>query len=171
MKRDAVDQAEDRLNRAMLALDRLASAERPELADKAWSEFLVAVGGIYGKLGSGAKGNRRSEAWWGKKIHERRTDSLLAYLHHARNADEHTTAPLSDYEAHLSFDGVATVGIATGSNDTILSLKNPSIKVVGISVGLASVLDRTGKTIQPPTSNFDLQERFSPIRAAGVATV
>jgi hypothetical protein len=58
--------------------------------DAAWKSFLVHAGRVFTKLEQGSKTDGKSQAWWGRKLHERRTDALLCYLWHARNADEHT---------------------------------------------------------------------------------
>ena len=58
--------------------------------ERHWTAFLVSAGRVFTKLEQGAKTNGKSSAWFGRKINERRTDPLLCYLWHARNADEHT---------------------------------------------------------------------------------
>jgi hypothetical protein len=171
VKREAVAQAQDRLERAMMALDRLAHAEKPDLAEKAWSDFLISVAGIYTKLSIGSKGHTKSEAWWGRKIHERRIDPLLLYLHHARNADEHSINPVSEYETQIGFSGTGKVKTCADTQTTTVTLDSPSLHIVGISLCLAAVKERNGNVIPPPGSHFDLEEQFTPIRAAGVATV
>jgi len=41
----------------------------------------------------------KSKVWWGNKLHERRTDPLLRYLWHARNADEHTLQRINQLQS------------------------------------------------------------------------
>ncbi|MDP3655546.1 MAG: hypothetical protein Q8R45_01090 [Brevundimonas sp.] len=60
-----------------------------------WTQYLLALNSVFSKLEQGAKGCGKSEAWYGRQKHLRRKDPLLAYLHHARNSDEHGIAPIS----------------------------------------------------------------------------
>jgi hypothetical protein len=91
MKRIAYKQADEKLQRAEAAVDELRHLRhgiRLAAIDSAWRDFLIAANTIYSKLEVGAK-DATSKSWFDRKKHERRTDPLLQYLHHARNADEH----------------------------------------------------------------------------------
>lgn len=92
MQRDAIDQARLRLDKAWSALAALECGNTLTAVEKAWSDYLIAVAGIYSKLEQGCKGFGKSEAWFGRKKNERKVESLLEYLHQARNADEHGIA-------------------------------------------------------------------------------
>lgn len=85
----AIDQAQLRLARLVLAEEALCLAKTYEALESAWVDFLTAASTIYSKLEQGAKGFGPSEAWYGRKKNERRTDELLRYIHHARNSEEH----------------------------------------------------------------------------------
>lgn len=89
MKLEAVEQASARLRKAERALASLKSSSNFEDAEEAWSDFLLAVSGIYSKLEQGAKGNGKSTGWFGRFKKARKDDPLLRYLHFARNSDEH----------------------------------------------------------------------------------
>jgi len=54
-----------------------------------WTDFLLSVARIYGKLEKGVVGDTRATAWFNELKRERRKDQLLRYLHFARNSDEH----------------------------------------------------------------------------------
>jgi hypothetical protein len=56
---------------------------------------LLALNATFSKLEQGAKGCGKSEGWYGEHKHVRRKDPLLAYLHQARNSDEHGLSPVS----------------------------------------------------------------------------
>lgn len=94
MRSVAITQGKARLESARAALDRARNAQSYPAFAQAWTEFLTACGGIYTKLEQGAKGCRKSEGWFGRKKHDRSTDPLLRYLHHARNSDEHGIEPV-----------------------------------------------------------------------------
>lgn len=77
-----------------------------------WNDFLLAVGTIYSKIEQGSKRDKISKAWFDRKRHERRSDPLLSYLHHARITVEHDIT-----------DPVRLVGIRYVSTD-------PRVRVV-----------------------------------------
>lgn len=86
MNPNAVVQAKQRLARAREAIDALRiGKDKP----RAWADFLSATNSIYSKLEQGAKTNGKSSAWFGRVKRIRKSDQLLCYLHHARNAEEH----------------------------------------------------------------------------------
>ncbi|HUO21439.1 MAG TPA: hypothetical protein VMU59_02870 [Caulobacteraceae bacterium] len=105
MKRVALAQANQRLKAAQEALSRLNMADSYPSFVRAWSDFLVAANGIYAKLEQGAKGCGKSEAWFGRKKHDRKKDQLLCYLHHARNADEHGIEPVTSNASSIAVGG------------------------------------------------------------------
>jgi hypothetical protein len=85
----AVEQAKSRLVKAGEALQALKSATNYQMAESAWTDFLIAASTIYSKLEQGSKKNGKSRGWFGLKKRERKDDPLLRYLHQARNSDEH----------------------------------------------------------------------------------
>ena len=89
MNLQAVEQAKIRLAKAEKTFDAMRSSTTLEDMEEAWTDFLIAVSAIYSKLEQGAKGNSKSEGWFGRKKRERRKDPLLKYLHAARNSNEH----------------------------------------------------------------------------------
>jgi hypothetical protein len=92
----AVVEAKGRLKKAKESLARLRAADNFEDFRSAWSDFLIATAGFYSKLESGTK-NSPHAAWFGRKKHERKADSLLQYMHQARNADEHGIEPVAHF--------------------------------------------------------------------------
>src|SRR5262249_41256727 len=97
-----------------------------------WSDFLLAGGRVYTKLEQGAKSNNKSAAWFGKQKHERRTDPLLSYIWHARNADEHGLAEITEHTPG---------GIGIGSTG------QTHIKSMAISGRKITHLDATGSPL------------------------
>lgn len=89
MRAIGLDAARERLRRARGALERLEQATSNKERETAWSEFLLASHALYSKLEQGSKGCGKSQAWFGRKKHERKNDELLRYIHHARNTDDH----------------------------------------------------------------------------------
>lgn len=71
------------------AIERLSLENGKRDYEVAWSQFLSQVSRFYSKFEQGSKGCQKSEPWFGRKKHERKTDPLLSYLHHARDSDEH----------------------------------------------------------------------------------
>ena len=105
MKHNALEHANGRLERARKALDALKTAQANwdgKEAETHWSAFLIAASGIYSKLEQGAKGNGKSEAWYGRVKHKRKNDELLSYIHHARNSDEHSLELVSEHHSGIT---------------------------------------------------------------------
>jgi hypothetical protein len=78
-----------RLEKARSALQRLEQTKDPRETESAWSDLIMAAASIYSKLEQGSKVNGIAVAWYGRVKNERKKDSLLSYIHHARNANEH----------------------------------------------------------------------------------
>jgi hypothetical protein len=78
-----------KLEKAQSALQRLEHAKNLKETEAAWSDLLMAAASIYSKLEQASKLTGKTTAWYGRVKHERKTDTLLSYIHHARNADEH----------------------------------------------------------------------------------
>lgn len=89
LKAEAVRQAKERLDYARGAVEALAKGKNSKEIGRAWQEYLSNIDAIYEKLRNGSKYNGASEGWYGRVKHIRKTDELLRYLHHARNADLH----------------------------------------------------------------------------------
>jgi hypothetical protein len=85
----AIAKVENRLERANVALEAIRNARTFKEFEPAWTDFLLAFNSIFGILEKGAKTWPKSEHWFGQIKGERRTDPMLSYLRHARNADEH----------------------------------------------------------------------------------
>jgi hypothetical protein len=97
MDRKAIQKARSRLRSAAEAVHAMES-DAPDLPrfEAEWWKFLVASSSIYATLEQGSKSNSRSVAWFGHRKHERRTDPLLRYIHHARNTEEHSLTGSTD---------------------------------------------------------------------------
>jgi hypothetical protein len=126
LKYSAISQAHERLNRAQDALQAMERANNFYDVQQAWTDFLTAANTIYSKLQEGAKGCGKSEPWFGRQLHARRSDPLLRYIHFARNADEHGIAPIT--AVHLGSVSVAPEALQRGG-----TLK--FIRTVGTEIG------------------------------------
>lgn len=178
MKRAAVDQARNRLEKARRALADMKNSRLLDATASAWSNFLVASSGVYSKLEQGAKGAGLSEAWFGRKKHERRTDRLLQYIHQARNADEHGIEPITRAELaslQVSGGGAYRFDGIVGGDDTNLKITHeggpPPVVLVGRRMKLTTVKDsRYGDSFDPPAEHLGapISDR-SPIGVASLA--
>lgn len=90
MDKKAVELARRDYDHAVASLADMKVANDFPTIERHWTAFLVNAGRVFTKLEQGAKTVGKSDAWFGRKKRERRTDPLLCYLWHARNADEHT---------------------------------------------------------------------------------
>lgn len=66
---------------------------RFKFASAAWSDVLTAGNRVFAKLEQGAK-TGPDAGWFGQVRSQRRSDPLLRYMQHARNADEHGLRPI-----------------------------------------------------------------------------
>jgi hypothetical protein len=162
MKPKAVTEANVRLVRARAAVATLETRVfDPAVLEPAWWAFLVAAGGIYVKLEKGAKGHKQSEAWFARVKHLRRKDELLAYIHHARNTEEHglenSTAPKKSLSGKAFSPGTEVdhdkegtiVGIRAKAGQPFeVQLILPGIKLLPVTD------DRFGDVFQPPTTHL-----------------
>ncbi|HEY0595098.1 hypothetical protein [Sphingopyxis sp.] len=89
MKAIALTRAAEHLELAAAEIDRMSLEGGAKAYSQAWSTFLTQASRFYSKMEQGSKGCKTSEPWFGQKKHERRTDPLLSYIHHARDCDEH----------------------------------------------------------------------------------
>jgi hypothetical protein len=99
LDKTAIDAARTEYTRAADSLAVVATTNDFPTLEKHWASFLVSAGRVFTKLEQGAKVSSKSKAWWGNNLHQRRTDPLLRYLWHARNADEHTLQRINQLQA------------------------------------------------------------------------
>jgi hypothetical protein len=86
----ALQNCSKRLEKAQSALQQLEQTKDPRETESAWLDLILAATSIYSKLLQGSKlSGGSAKGWYDLKMHERKNDSLLSYIHHARNADEH----------------------------------------------------------------------------------
>jgi hypothetical protein len=89
MDKKALHLARVEFDRAFQSITDLGNSEYFAEIEMHWSAFLVSAARVYTKLEQGTKSRPTTYAWWGRKLHDRRTEPLLTYIWHARNADEH----------------------------------------------------------------------------------
>lgn len=97
MNPHAIPKARARLSEARAAIEEIVAdlPDVPIFQDR-WHTFLVKSCSIYSILEQASKGNGRSEAWFGRKKHERKKDPLLSYIHHARNTEQYSVVGSSE---------------------------------------------------------------------------
>lgn len=179
MKAAAIEQARARLAKARGAATDLAKADSFAAFQVLWSDFLIAAAGIYSKLEQGAKGSGVSEAWFGRKKHDRKKDPLLSYLHHARNTDEHGIEPTAEHKpGSLTIHGdIHLNGMINGPAGTALRVapiaggRPPEIRYAPARIVLVPVTDpRYNDTFHPPASHLgEPLSDTSPIAVASLA--
>jgi hypothetical protein len=162
MKKAAVDQCTELLKKASSSCDEIANAKFLPEVQSAWSDFLVISQRIHTKLEQGAKGNNESYAWWGLKRHERRTDPLLRYSHHARNADEHGLAEITERASPYVALGVGPgewqIDITTDSN----GVPSGSVSALGGQVPGKSKFVETKPARVVLVTVFDKGDSYDP---------
>lgn len=163
MDQTAVAACSVSLAKAASSIETMRNAKKFAEFEVAWSDFLLAASKIFSKLEQGAKISGPSKAWYGRQKHTRRTDPLLSYVHHARNADEHGILPITDLKpGGIGIRSAGTTQIkkmviktdkdggsleAETSGDPLLITITPSI------VRLIPVFDH-GDEYKPPTEHL-----------------
>lgn len=172
MHPDAISQASERLHRASQAVEAMKEDNPPATLESLWLDFLIAANGVYLKLEKGAKENSKSRYWFGTMKHERRTDTLLRYLHQARNAGEHgLISPTRRTSSHVSLppSGEA-VFTAVADGQWVAQAIRGELGFANDVIRLLRVYDdRSGKWFEPPTAHLgqELTDKTPP----GVAAV
>ena len=147
-----------------------------------WTDFLLALSGIYSVLEQGAKASPQSRQWFGGKKQFRRQDPLLQYLHQARNADEHGILPISRLEPptirFLSGDDSLMENIVIHDNGITIpetpAVKVPTqIEVMSPLIRLTRVFDtRYGDSYDPPDTHLGKPlEDSTPLTVATLGMV
>lgn len=179
MNPEAIEQANSRLQRAKTALtvlqDKTATVAELRMA---WSDFLLAAAGLYSKLEQGSKDSPKSQSWFGRVKHIRRSDPLMRYLHHARNSDEHSlditasmgTTAVSTHESvtvSTNPDGTPNVRVDMSKVDRH-DPSGPVMARITVDIYPRAVTDnRYGDTFQPPKEH--LNTAMADTSAPGIA--
>jgi hypothetical protein len=97
------------LTHARAHLEAMITARDFEDFEREWKAFLDALERAWNKAEQvvGATGSSKAQPWIGRVKGQRKSDPLLAYLHHARNAEGHTIEAVLEHEP-------AKVGVSIG---------------------------------------------------------
>jgi hypothetical protein len=156
MKKSALHQAKARLQRARAALNEMERSIRFSDLDESWSIFLVSVNLVFAKLRAGAKGDPKSEGWFARVLGEQRSDPLLRFLYHARNAEENglDRSIENAYDIRV-VDGVRVEVDATfePNGDVIFRNAHDDREVIYLPLKGTpkAIIDRSGQVVGPPT--------------------
>jgi len=173
-----------KLEKAELAVARLEQAQNIKDTETAWSDFLMAAGSIYSKFEQASKRNGVAAAWYGRVKHERKTDTLLSYIHHARNADEHGLEDITRVASrqgtlrfHEPFDpkklegvqirigtdatGAPSISVSDGAPISVEHYKHPTVVLVAVKD------TRYGDTF--PTPSVHLGQQLDDTRPLAIA--
>jgi hypothetical protein len=164
MDKSAVAASNVSLAKATASIEAMRNAKTFQEFEAAWSDFLLAAGRVFSKLEQGAKVSGPSKDWFGRRKHTRRTDPLLSYIHHARNADEHGIERIT--ELRPGSVAIGSTGATSIKTLTIETNKEGTTKIEGETSGdplritvtpsaarLTTVFDR-GDKYEPPTEHL-----------------
>lgn len=160
MNRDGLEQVKERLNRLRKAAAIIASNAPLEDQESAWLDLLQHLGTVYSKLEQAAKATPAARKWFSAKKLERKTDPLLRYLHHARNAGEHTIVRSASkavwaVTGRMTEDG-GTLGVALDKLGQPVAYGQgmTEMEFVEQEVMLHAALDR-GQYYRPPATHLN----------------
>jgi hypothetical protein len=172
MKKSAINEASDNLVRATDSVQVMKNARKRPQFQAAWSDFLSAAQRVFSKLEHGSKNSPESKVWFGLKIHDRRTDPLLRYIHHARNADEHGLEQISTQVPGYKLGEIESVIYDTTPDMKLKpfpSMVLRPVEIVPSSAMLFPILDR-GVLYTPPSEHLGTKiANPSPIEVAELA--
>ena len=166
MDKTAVAKAALNVERAIAAIEVLKATEDRRAFQNAWSDFLSASHRVFAKLEQGAKVSAPSKVWFGKKIHQRRTDPLLSYIHHARNLDEHGLEHSAHAENKLGKPEIVRVADVGPHQSTLRSIIMQPVLADTAATKLFPVTDRD-VTYNPPVEH--LGKPIADLSAVGIA--
>jgi hypothetical protein len=160
MNQNAVNAARVQLGRATQSLTELKGSNDFATIETHWAAFLVAMTRVFTKLEQGSKTSYKSNAWWGRRVHEKKTDPLLRYLLHARNADEHTLQQITEFNPGRAHVGQPTAQEIADLHHQLEHETRPHAvlglaEVVFPHVVLKEVVDK-GVRFSPPQSHLDV---------------
>jgi hypothetical protein len=172
MKRDAIVKAEGKLERMRQAVGKMKEAKEPDHIKSSWEDFIIAARTFYNALAQGAKDTNESSAWFAKKKHARKTDPLLKYIQHARNAEEHGIRQITDSaSSHITLKGKGTAVTVVDTAPGTWTVTNVSgdVEFANDKVCLVPVYD-SGVRFDPPTKHLgqDLENK-QPVGVAQLA--
>jgi hypothetical protein len=161
------------LARARDAIEAMRNAKTVDELAEHWSTFLGRLQRVWNKAASHFSQSPKWIGWSGRFMHLRRTDPLLAYLVHARNAHEHTVQDIVTKVMGRIGIGPAQGNllsiermVAKDGNFFIKALQPIKVDFVPAKIMLAPVTDQ-GITYQPP--NMHLNTPFDSVSAIAVA--
>jgi hypothetical protein len=176
MKPSATQQARARRDKAAKAVSGMETAKTYAEFNQHWIDFLLAMNGVYTKLAAGSLGSPKSQGWFGRKKHERKTDPLLSYIHHARNADEHGVEDSTVLRPGKFWAGRGAESLSVSMANGIMDIRSGDGRpfTVGISSATAELVsvrdDRFGDQFDPPNHHLGLEINDpSPVGVAKLA--
>jgi hypothetical protein len=177
MNEKALEAAKEKLQHAREKVSAMTAATDIRILARLWEEFLTLQQQVFLRL-SKAFERGHSKSWSDAVINEKRSDDMLRYVMHARNADEHGINSIS--EANM---GKVTInprqGMTLSVNRMVVDTRGPTpiiamdpetaanatITFIPASVKVLPVRDR-GVDYNPPTSHLGDPIISSPISIA-----
>jgi hypothetical protein len=152
-----LSQTRAELRAAKRAVDAMTIATSLEELREAWQNFLTRIEKVWTKAERECQPVRQTfEPWQGKYKRVRRKDPLLAYLHHARNADHHTIQPVAsiakDVRVKVPPGGTATIEVNPTTRRVLVEGDVIEHTVGPARYALLAVED-SGVRYDPPTTH------------------
>jgi hypothetical protein len=86
----ALQKARAAFARAQKSLLNLKQSNDFPTIEEHWEGFLDDANRVFTRLEQASKGSTKTQAWWGKHVHEWKKDPLLQYIRQARDATHHS---------------------------------------------------------------------------------
>lgn len=152
-------------------LEKIKEAQDTQKVERLFANIADYLGKAFNKLLHSAQGCKGEEL----KIindakHKRKIDPLLQYLHHVRNANQHTTQHLADLEIisriPVDFITLTKIGKDDNGNEVTTTEEHPMFPA---SLQLKAVKD-SGVLYNPPIyhNGSALKKKFDPYEVASL---
>jgi hypothetical protein len=173
----ALDRALDEARLASDKLENMRVTSNIRALAQLWSEFLTHLQRSFTKLKI-ATTNTSAKGWYDTVENIRKTDELLSYVRHARNADEHGVERITDQKpAHVTINpkqgkDLIVDHLQVGPHGVRMGPKlaeQAKVEFHPESITLVSVRDR-GSIYQPPKSHLGKElHQCTPVSVADLA--
>lgn len=179
----ALSKLSERISRCERALNELRQCNSSTAARSAWNDFLVPAHAFYEIMRKAVKDDPKARQWFGGIDKLRKSDEPLAYMHHARNSEEHSLEQTTDARNCLSlgfppgYSRAYSINSFTAENGKVIHCDMTSLDGLPLpeiwfpdQFTLVDVIDdRSGNTYRVPETHLGKKLPDSePVRIAAL---
>jgi hypothetical protein len=118
-------QSRRHLENARQAIAQMRSAPSFDAYEAAWRQFLQEINKVWKKVELECKKNTKFNGWRSGYVELRKSDSLLSYVLHARNSDEHTLTEITKRAP-------GSIAISAPAETGVLYIRSLTVRAGGV---------------------------------------